>query len=135
LPEILGAMGCHLTYWWIFAVQIPGNPCAIHSRRIQNHWKPVVAFSRPPLRTAPDWLVDSIERTRADRTYHEWGKDWSEAAYLIQRLTEPGALVVDAYCGGGQIPAACKGTGRRWLATELDRRTVVIARKRLAEMK
>ena len=32
-----------------------------------------------------------------------------------------GQLVVDPFCGGGTIPAACKTLGRRWLATEKDR--------------
>ena len=53
--------------------------------------------------------------------------------YLIQRLTEPGQLVVDPFCGGGTIPAACKVLGRGWLATEIDRNTALVARKRLAE--
>ncbi len=50
------------------------------------------------------------------------------------RLTEPGQLVVDPFCGGGQIPAACKAIGRRWLAMEKERSTALVARKRLAEM-
>ena len=57
-----------------------------------------------------------------------------EAVYLIQRLTEPGQLVVDPYAGGGAFIAACKATNRRWLATERDEATALIARKRLAEM-
>jgi DNA modification methylase len=53
--------------------------------------------------------------------------------YLINRLTQPGDLVVEPFCGGGTIPAACKSTGRRWLASEIDKTTAIIARKRLAE--
>jgi DNA modification methylase len=73
--------------------------------------------------------VDSVT-TR----YHEWGQAEAEAVYLIQRLTGPGQLVVDPYAGGGAFVAAAKATGRRWLATERDEATAVIARKRLAEL-
>jgi DNA modification methylase len=57
----------------------------------------------------------------------------SEARYFITRLTEAGDLVVDPFVGGGTIPLACKASGRRWLATEIDEGTVAVARKRLAD--
>ena len=66
--------------------------------------------------------------------YHEWGQAEAEAVYLIQRLTEPGQLIVDPYAGGAAFLAAAKATNRRWLATERDEATAVIARKRLAGM-
>ena len=78
------------------------------------------------LRLAPGW--------RSRQVHHEWGQDESEVEYLIQRLTEPGQFIVDPFCGGGTIPAACKALGRKWLATERDRSTALVARKRLAEM-
>jgi hypothetical protein len=49
-------------------------------------------------------------------------------------LTAPAALVVDPYTGGAAFLAAAKATNRRWLATEQDETTALIARKRLAEM-
>jgi hypothetical protein len=130
----MAAMSKHLEYWWLFAVQFSGQQNAIHSRHLQNCWKPILAFAKRPIRPAPAWLRDSLAGGGRDKEFHEWGKHESEASYLIQRLTEPGALVVDAYCGGGMVPAACKATGRRWLATEVDATTARVARKRLADM-
>lgn len=135
LPEVLAAMSRHLDYWWTFAIQVADQPKAIHARHIQSRWKPIVAFCKPPARPAPDWVADLILGGGREKQYHEWGQALSEAGYLIQRLTEPGALVVDPYCGGGQVPAGAKATGRRWLATEIDKATALIARRRLAEMK
>jgi hypothetical protein len=134
LPEIMAAMGKHLRYWWMFAIQFGGQHCAIHPRHIQNKWKPILAFAKPPSRQAPNWLADLLEGGGRDKEHHDWGQDESEVEYLIQRLTEPGQLIVDPFCGGGQIPAACKATGRKWLATEINRTTALVARKRLAEM-
>src|SRR5262245_27470246 len=42
------------------------------------------------------------------------------------------ALVVDCHAGGGAFLAAAKATHRRWLATERDEATAVLARERLA---
>jgi len=44
------------------------------------------------------------------------------------------ALAVDCYAGGAALLAAAKATGRRWLATEQDETTALIARRRLEEM-
>jgi len=44
------------------------------------------------------------------------------------------SIVVDPFCGGGTIVAAAKKLGRRWLATEMDNATALVARKRVGEM-
>jgi hypothetical protein len=134
LPQVLAAMARHLHYWWVFAVRVADQPKAVYARFIQARWKPVVAFAKPPVRPAANWLADCIEGGGRDQRYHEWGQAEAEAVYLIQRLTEPGQLVVDPYAGGAAFLAAAKATNRRWLATERDEATAVIARKRLAGM-
>jgi hypothetical protein len=134
LPEVMEAMGSHLRYWWMIALQFGGQHCAVHPRRVQNKWKPILAFAKPPVRKAPNWLSDLLQGGGRDKKHHDWGQDESEVAYLVQRLTEPGQLIVDPFCGGGTIPAACKALGRKWLATEKDRNTALVARKRLSEM-
>ena len=133
LLEVLDAMREHLDYWWCFAISHTGKPRYINDRHIQNKWKPIVAFGRFPIPLPPEWLGDFLEGGGRDKTHHVWGQPESEARYLITRLTEAGDLVVDPFCGGGTIPAVCKALGRRWLATEIDKETVAIARKRLAE--
>jgi ParB family chromosome partitioning protein len=135
LPEVLVAMGKHLQYWWMFAVKFADQPKAIHGRHVQNRWRAIVAFAKPPLKAGSDWVADLVEGSGRDETYHEWGQGEGEAAYLIERLTMPNSLIVDPYCGGGAISAAAKATGRRWVATEKDRTTAQVARKRLAGMK
>jgi hypothetical protein len=134
LPEVMEAMGSCLKYWWMIALQFGGQHCAVHPRRIQNKWKPILAFAKPPLKKSPNWLSDLLQGGGRDKEHHDWGQDESEVEYLIQRLTEPGQLIVDPFAGGGTIPAACKALGRKWLATEKDRNTALVARKRLAEM-
>ena len=45
LPSVLEAMRA-LTYYWAFAIRFGGPHRPIYSKRIQNTWQPVVAFSR-----------------------------------------------------------------------------------------
>ncbi len=133
LPEVLNIMGRHLTYWWTFNVVFGGQPVPIHSRHVQNRSRLIVAFARPPIRPAARWLADVIEGGGTEKDHHDWGQGEAEARYLLNWLTEPGNLVVDPYCGGGTIPAACKGLARRWLATERDKDTALVARRRLSQ--
>jgi hypothetical protein len=133
LPEVLNVMGRHLTYWWTFTVVFGGQPVLIHSRHVQNRFRLIVAFARPPVRRAARSLADVIEGGGSEKEHHEWGQGEAEARYLLTWLTEPGNLVVDPYCGGGTIPSACKGLGRTWLATERDKATAMIARRRLSQ--
>jgi hypothetical protein len=132
LPEVLNVMGRHLTYWWTFAVVFGGQPVLIHSRHIQNRSRLIVAFARPPMRPAARSLADAIEGGGREKDHHDWGQGEAEARYLLTWLTEPGDLVVDAFCGGGTIPATCKSLGRKWLASELDKATAMVARRRLS---
>jgi DNA modification methylase len=134
LPQVLAAMSRHLKYWWTFAIVYDQLILPIYPRHIKNKWKPVVAFAKPPLRPALDWLLDAVVGAGRDKQYHEWGQQEAEARFFIENLTEPEALVVDCYAGGAAFLAAAKATGRRWLATERDETTALIGRKRLAEM-
>ena len=52
-------------------------------------------------------MLESGGREKAD---HDHQKTLSDVEYLIDKLTEPGALVVDPYCGSGTVPAACKNS-------------------------
>jgi len=134
LSKVLAAMEKHLEYWWLFAIRFSGSHCAIHPRHIQNKWRPIVAFAKPPLKPAAEWLSDHLEDGGRDKEHHDWGQDQSEVEYLIEKLTSPGELVVDPFCGGGSVPAAAKKMGRRWIATEIDETTALIARQRLSEV-
>jgi hypothetical protein len=79
LPQVLAAMGQHLRYWWTFAIVYDQLILPIYPRHIKNRWKPVVAFAKPPLRPAPDWLLDAVVGAGRDKEYHEWGQQEAEA--------------------------------------------------------
>lgn len=133
LPTVLSAMSKHLTYWWTFAIVFQSQSRVVYSRQIQNRWRSVVAFCKPPIRPAADWLRDVVDGGGRSKRHHDWGQAAAEVEYFIQRLTVPGAFVVDPFCGGGTVPLACMRLGRRFIATEKDSETARIAKLRLHE--
>jgi hypothetical protein len=134
LPEVLQRMGQHLEYCWIIAVVQSGAHLQVWPRRVNNAWKPILVFGKPPPRNERPMITDVLTGTGCDKRYHRWGQDAGEAVYLLEKVTQPGDFVVDPFVGGGSIPAACKGMGRRWLGTEINPETAELARQRLREM-
>ena len=134
LVEVLDEMRQHLDYWWTFAVPHVDVPRYVNDRHIQGKWKPIIGFGKGAVPLPPEWLGDFLEGGGRDKRFHVWGQPESEARYLVTRLTEVGDLVVDPFCGGGTVPAVCKILGRQWLATEIEKETVAVARKRLADL-
>jgi len=130
LPQVLETMGRHLEYHWTFAIRFGGPHRPIYPRRIQNTWQPVVAFARGKARA--EWIVDLLESGGREKQSHDHQKSLTDVEYLIEKLTDPGALVVDPFCGSGTVPAACRKLGRRWIGCDIDSRTARVARGRVA---
>ncbi|MCX7424150.1 MAG: DNA methyltransferase [Planctomycetia bacterium] len=130
LPAVLETMAQHLQYHWTFAILFGGPHRAVYAKKIANTWHPVVAFSKG--KCTAGWITDMLESGGREKDAHEWQKTLTDVEYLIEKLTAPGALVVDPYCGSGTVPAACRKLGRRWLACEIDSKTARVARGRIA---
>lgn len=133
LPQVISQMSEHLDYYWLFGLRHTGPRTRVWARRVSNGFKPVLVFTKRPAPKKPghDWVADFVAGA-ADKVHHEWGQGAGEAEYWIERLTLPGALVCDPCCGGGAILVACKSTGRRWIATEIDPGVAAAARARVA---
>lgn len=129
LPEVMAALGERLDYWWTFAVQFGGKHNAIYARHIQATWKPIVAFAKG--KPKHEWLRDMLTGT-TDKTLHIWQQPQSEAEYLIEKLTEPGDLVCDPFCGSGTVLAAARKLGRQWIGCDSDANAARVSRRRLA---
>jgi site-specific DNA-methyltransferase (adenine-specific) len=131
LPQVIDAMSKHLEYWWIFAIQFAGSHAAIHPRAIQNKWRSILAFAKPPVKPSDEWLSDLLVGGGRNKQRHDWEQDESEAEYLIRKLSKPNDLIVDPFCGTGTFCIAAKSLGRRWCGTDTDAVKAKMARARL----
>ncbi len=119
LPGVLSRLSHHLEYCWLFGVQHTGGHIQIWKHTVWNDWKPLVMFSKgKPV--AHDWLMDLYRGDKGDKDAHEWAQGEGEAAYFIEKLTQPGQLVVDPMCGSGTILRAAHKLGRRSIGIEID---------------
>lgn len=70
--------------------------------------------------------------SQADYKYHPTQKPLSLMRYLIEKLTRPGDLVFDPFCGSGSTGVACVELDRRFIGVELNPEYAAIARQRIA---
>jgi hypothetical protein len=134
LPEIYAALGEHLTYRWTLAYLAGGSATTVHARRAQTYWKPILVYENPPVDVSHRIGGDVVrsEGGDTDNTHHHWGQNEAGMARIIERLTDPGWLIVDPFLGGGTTATAALALGRRFVGCDLDPDAVVTTRQRLA---
>jgi hypothetical protein len=129
LPAILASMTPHLNYHWLLSLRLTGAGTAVWARRVQNHWRALVWFVQG--KYTGGFQGDLLRGDGADKRYHPWGQGIRTFAELIGRLTEPGALVCDPFCGGGTTGKAALLLGRRFLGLDTDAHMVNTSHTRL----
>lgn len=130
LPAVIRAMEKHLRWRGVVADRFGGPHHGIKTTKVANSWHAILAFSKGAPIGA--WLPDMVESGGKEKDAHEWQKTLTDVEYLIEKLTDAGALVVDPYCGSGTVPAACRKLGRQGLGVEIDSKTARVARGRVA---
>lgn len=115
LPEVLKRLCEHLEYRWMMAYMTPGAAMKQWQRKVDSMWKPVLVFGR-----CDETIFDVVRSERADKEHHEWGQSESGMADLVERLTKPGQLVCDPFCGGGTTAVVSVRLGRRFIGCDID---------------
>ena len=68
-----------------------------------------------------------------ERSHHPTQKPVALMAWIIEKYTRPGDLILDPFCGSGTTGVACVQTGRRFIGIEIDPGYADIARTRIAK--
>ena len=121
LDKVMKYLGEHLTYYWLAGVWLKGAPSHRFERHIQNAFKPILIYQKPPLAKQVEWMVDLLESPVADKGYHSYGQSEAPFVILLQSFSSPGELVIDPFCGGGVVPYVCQKLGRKCLAIDSDK--------------
>ncbi len=120
LPEVLERLGEHLQYGWVYAQTMCGPNSRIMGRHVYQSWKPWVVHSKGAWPSGSiDWHSDSVVSSAPAKEFR-WQQDADTAAYLVERLTTPGALIVDPLAGHGTYGCAAVAGGRHFIGVEAD---------------
>lgn len=112
----------------------PGQRWRDQVERVATGYKPILIYSHPDstdLRWINDDVFSSSGTREQDIRFHHWGQSESGFASLIERLTEPGQLVLDPFLGGGTTAVVCRDLGRRFIGCDIDAAHVATSRERV----
>jgi hypothetical protein len=99
------------------------------TKKVMVGYKPVYALSKgPPI--GNKW-ISSVHSVRMDKRFHQWGQGEGFALKIVDMFTDIGELIIDPFCGGGQVPSVCKQTQRDYIAFELNPTTAEQATERV----
>lgn len=131
LPGILSRMGEHLDYLWMAALTMPGGAHAsLGGHQLVVTWKPLVWFTKGRRRRG-EFVRDSVASEGVEKRFHDWEQGAAEAFYYIDKLTKPGEIVLDAFCGSGTTCLVAHRLGRQSIGIEKEARTGNIARAKI----
>lgn len=131
LREYLEQLGSCLAYRWTGAYITQGPRTRMHEARVGTGWKPILLFERADAEGIPFLLDDLFDSPGNDKRFHHWGQSEQGMAALIERLSVPGALVVDPFVGGGTTAVVCRDLNRRFIGCDIDSAAVNATYERL----
>jgi hypothetical protein len=117
LPDVIAEMGPHLRYWWTLALMHKHGGQQLPGKWVMVEWKPLVWYVKGT-RSGRLYVADRMSGSKPRKDLHEWAQGVDEVGYLIEQLSDPGALVVDPFAGSGSFGHAAKTLGRHFIGAE-----------------
>ena len=118
MPEALARINVHLRYWWTLALTHTHGGQQLPGKWVMVEWKPVLWFVKD-YRLGREYVADRLRGTTPEKSHHDWAQGIEEVQYLIERLTEPGELIVDPFAGSGSFGRAAVALDRRFVGADV----------------
>jgi len=133
LDLVLAAMTTSLDYKWQFVTTRPmGFPSSFVLPRVLGNWRSCLWFEKG--KSLPSKVISDLNHASTSGGLNfAWNKDPRPSKAWVIGFSQPNDIVLDPFCGGGTVPAACKMLGRHWLGFEIDPQVAERARLRVEQ--
>lgn len=132
LDKVLAAMTPHLQYRWLLVEKKISSGALIWSYRLYSHYIPLLWLSKGKPKGKPSRIDFLWSLPKGAEVNHPWSKNRCRIEYWLRRFSEINDIILEPFCGGGAVVAACKTTNRFYLAFETDPNVADLARQRVA---
>lgn len=105
---------------------LPRHVCMVRFKLFLWHIKP------PMKRDNGIYIEDSVQGSKIDKRYHDWGQEISNSQELIRRFKVPkDGLICDPFVGGGTNAEAAASLGIPFVGCDIDEKCVEVSKQRL----
>ena len=133
MPEVIELLGRYMSYYWVMPYLTPGGGAPLlYQKRVNTFWKPVLWYVKGEYKG--DYIGDILRSPESDKRFHEWGQSLGGMLDIVERITNPGDIVLDPFLGGGTTGAAAVSMGRKFIGTDIESNNVEISRERIKEV-
>jgi hypothetical protein len=135
IEECLRRFSEHLEYRWIVcfgSLNRPGS-VQINTAIIQKQmWKPVLVYSKPPLKRL-SITYDFVESPAPEKSLYEWQQSVPPFEELVRLFSKEGDTVCDPMMGVGTTGIAAVRNKRRFIGIEMDKERFKISKARIVK--
>ena len=133
MPEVIELLGRYMSYYWVMPYLTPGGGAPLlYQKRVNTFWKPVLWYVKGEYKG--DYISDVLKSPERDKSLHEWGQSLGGFLDIVERLTNPGDVILDPFLGGGTTGAAAVSMGRKFIGVDIESKNVEISRERIQEV-
>lgn len=133
MPEVINELGRYMSYYWVMPYMTPGGGAPLlYQKRVNTFWKPVLWYVKGEYKG--DYVGDVLKSPESDKRFHEWGQSLGGMIDIVERLTNPGDVILDPFLGGGTTGAAAVSMGRKFIGTDIETENIEISRERIQEV-
>lgn len=133
LPEVVQRLSENMSYYWIMPYLTPGGGAPLlYQKRVNTFWKPVLWYVKGEYKG--DYIGDILKSPESDKRFHEWGQSLGGMIDIIERLTNPGDVILDPFLGGGTTGVAAVIKGRKFIGSDIDLKNIDISIDRIKEV-
>jgi site-specific DNA-methyltransferase (adenine-specific) len=135
LPQIFDYMkNSGLKYWWLIVVKHPGSSARMFYQNVITTYKPLIWFVKGTKPKILEFIEDSVESHRPDKTLHPWTQSTDEAEHVLSKVTTPKDVVLDCLMGTGTTAIAAMKLNRRFVGIEKNADMLAIAKQRISQI-
>ena len=127
LPDVVAALGRHLTFHWTCAM-FHNEVVAAQPKKVMSKWAPLLLYVNgrfdPPLH-----LLDVVASEGKEKDRHPWQRPLAEYLHFTKYLTRPGEWVLVVTGGSFASGRAAKALGRNYVGVDIDKAAVARGRE------
>jgi len=135
LPEVMRRLGENLDYYWCMSLYLPGGTQIVNGVNMMCRWKPILIYQNGKMTNRDAVIEDFFSNDKPNKDGHDWQQGENGIAYLVEKFTKPGELIIDPFCGAGTTLKVATALNRHCMSAEIDEQTYNIAKARLGSDK